>query len=57
MRTDTSKLGKEMLKDLVLIDGVKDKTLQLVGPASFRILRTPIAEEFGFMLPGIKGQK
>ena len=46
-----------MLFDLVMKPGVEDKSLRLTGPPSFRILRTPIAEEFGYICPGIDGQK
>ena len=48
MRIGSSKLTKEMLFDLVMQPGVEDKKLRLTGPPSFRILRTPIAEHFGY---------
>lgn len=49
LRTSTQKFDKDMLKDLVMLPGIKDQKLSLKGPPSFRILRTPIAEDFGYV--------
>ena len=54
LRTGTSKLNKENLRDLVMMPKSK-KELLLRGDESYRILRCPIADEFNYIMPGVSG--
>jgi len=54
-RQGFAKLSREKISSLVLQPAISDKSLRLVGSASFRILRTSIAEQFNYVCPGLQG--